>query len=224
MSAREPLSAARIVDAAVRVADERGLGGVSMRTVGAELGVEAMSLYHHVANKQALLESLIEWVFEAIGLPPQLDSWRESVSAHTRSMRRVLVAHPWALTLVNTQTAPGGGELRQYDALLGVLRAGGFPTRLAAHALSLLDSYVYGFALTERNLPVEPGADVTDLAREIAPPADMFPHLAELVAYMTTSDRYVYADEFEYGLEVALDGIETRLRAAAGTEGGVSSR
>lgn len=222
MPPREPLNPARIIEAAVRVADGNGLEKVSMRAVGAELGVEAMSLYHHVANKQALLEALVEWVFATIGLPPQLDSWRESVSEHARSMRRVLVAHPWALTLVNAQANPGGGELRQYDALLGVLRAAGFPTRLAAHALSLLDSYVYGFALTERNLPVEPGADVTELARDIAPPADQFPHLAELVDYMTTADGYVYADEFEYGLEVALDGIEARLRASGSTKGGVS--
>lgn len=214
MSAREPLSPARIIDAAVRVADANDLGGVSMRSVGAELGVEAMSLYHHVANKQALLDGLTEWVFAQMGVPPQGEPWREAMIAHARSMRGVLVAHPWALTLMNSQTDPAVGELRQYDAVLGVLRAAGFPTRLAAHTVSVLDAYVYGFALTERNLPVEPGADVTDLAREIAPPADEYPHLAELVAYMVQADGYVYADEFEYGLDVMLDGIERRLRDA----------
>lgn len=215
MSAREPLSPARIIDAAVRVADANDLGGVSMRSVGAELGVEAMSLYHHVANKRALLDGLSAWVFDQMGLPPGDQPWREAMSAHARSMRRVLVAHPWALTLMNSQKNPAMGELRQYDAVLGVLRASGFATRLAAHAVSVIDAYVYGFALTERNLPVEPGADVTDLAREIAPPADEFPHLAELVEHMMTADGYVYADEFEYGLEVLLDGMEARLRATA---------
>lgn len=216
MSAREPLSPARIIDAAVRVADAHGLGGVSMRNVGTELGVEAMSLYHHVANKQALLDGLSDWVFDRMGLPPRGEAWRDAMSAHARSMRRVLVDHPWALTLMNSRTDPSLGELRQYDAVLGVLRAGGFDTRLAAHAVSVIDAYVYGFALTERNLPVEPGADVTELAREISPPADEYPHLAELVAHMMAADGYVYSDEFEYGLEVLLDGMEERLRASGG--------
>jgi AcrR family transcriptional regulator len=212
MSAREPLSPARIIDAAVQVADDRGLGGVSMRTVGAQLGVEAMSLYHHVANKQALLDGLSSWVFDRMGVPPVGEPWRDAMSVHARSMRSVLVRHPWALTLMNSQRAPALGELAQYDAVLGILRGAGFGTRLAAHAVSVIDAYVYGFALTERNLPVEPGADVTDLARDIAPPADLFPHLAELVEFMMAADGYVYADEFEYGLEVVLDGIERRLR------------
>ena len=212
MSAREPLSPARIVDAAVQVADDRGLGGVSMRTVGAQLGVEAMSLYHHVANKQALLDGLSTWVFDQMGLPPVGEPWRAAMSAHARSMRTVLVRHPWALTLMNSQREPALGELAQYDAVLGILRAAGFGTRLAAHAVSAIDAYVYGFALTERNLPVEPGADVTELARDIAPPPEQFPHLAELVEFMMAADGYVYADEFEYGLDVVLDGIELRLR------------
>ncbi|MEE1622398.1 TetR/AcrR family transcriptional regulator [Zafaria sp. J156] len=159
MNAREPLSRERVVEAAVAVADRGGLAAASMRGVAAELGVEAMSLYHHVAGKDALLDALVDWVFARIELPGERDPWRPAMAARAASARSVLAAHPWALGLIESRRVPGPALLAHHNAVLGNLRANGFPVRLAAHAFSALDSYVYGFVLTELNLPFDAAGD-----------------------------------------------------------------
>jgi len=223
MAHRPNLSRARIIDAAARVADRSGLPGVSMRTVGRELGVEAMSLYHHVPSKDVLLDDLADWVF--LDMPvPRLDApWRPAMAARARQAREALSEHPWALGLIESRRSAGPALLRRHDATLGCLRRNGFPVALAAHAMSVLDAYVHGFVLTEVNLPIEPGESAQDFVAEIGVPLGELPFLAEMVGEMMVGQDYAYADEFDYGLDLVLDGLAARL-AAAGASAGTSDR
>ncbi len=216
MQQRTPLNRASIVQAAAAAADSGGLPGVSMRRVGRELGVEAMSLYHHIANKDELLDALVDWVFAQIELPKPEDSWRAGMVRRATSARAVLTAHPWALGLIESRANPGPALLTHHDAVIGCLRRGGFPVMLASHAFSVIDAYVYGFALTEQNLPFDPSASEAagDFASEFMPRIKQYPHLAELVTTLTSGRVYVFTDEFSYGLDIILDELERRLAAA----------
>ncbi len=209
---RPPLSTQRVIDAASRVADAAGLAGVSMRSVGRELDVEAMSLYHHVASKDALLDGLTDWVFEHIVTPSTTAPWRPEMEARARSARTVLAAHPWGLGLIESRRSPGPATLRHHDAVLGCLRNAGFSVALAAHAFSVLDAYVFGFVLTEVNLPFEPGESAEDFVADLGVVLADHPHLAEMVAEQVVGRDYQYGDEFDYGLELILDGLEARFR------------
>lgn len=214
MARRQVLSVGAIVEAAVRVADRGGLAQVSMRNVGRQLGVEAMSLYHHLSGKEALLDALADWAFACIELPEPAQPWRAAMTARAGSARRVLVAHPWALGLLESRRAPGPALLRHHDTVLGCLRASGFPVALAAHAFSALDAYVYGFVLTELNLPFEAGEGAEDFVAALAPTlAEDYAHLAEMVQELVVGHDYAYGDEFAYGLDLVLDGLEARLAA-----------
>lgn len=208
-----PLSKPRIIEAAVKVADDGGFAAISMRNVGKQLGVEAMSLYHHIANKDALLDALVDWVFGQIELPITTDSWQHGMRRRAGSARGVLVDHPWALTLIDSRSNPGPALLRHHDAVIGCLRDGGFPIDLAAQAFSVIDAYVYGFALTERNLPFDPSTttDAVDFAVEVTPLLGSYPHLAELVQHLTGSGEYSFSSQFEHGLEIILAELEHRL-------------
>ena len=149
MTARTPLSRERIAAAAAAVADGAGVAAVSMRSVAKELGVEAMSLYHHVPSKDALLDDLVNWVFERIEVPAVGDTWRNALTMRARSARSVLTAHPWALGMLESRPNPGPALLRHHDRLLGALMTDGFSAVLATHAFSAVDAYVFGFALAE---------------------------------------------------------------------------
>ena len=157
-AAKPGLTVERIVEAAAAVADREGLPGVSMRSVGRELGVEAMSLYHHVEAKEALLDHLADWLMAQIEHPVPDGEWRTGLGARARSSRALLAAHPWGSSLLESRRSPGPAVLAGHEAVLAALRAGGFSVRLAGHAFSVLDAYVYGFVGTEQQLPFEPGA------------------------------------------------------------------
>ena len=214
MSRRPALSRDRIVEAAARVADHDGLGGVSMRSVGKELGVEAMSLYHHVAGKEDLLDRLADWVFTGIELPSPDQPWRRAMAERAASARSVLSRHPWALSLIESRRNPGPALLSHHDTVLGCLRSNGFSVRLASHAFSAIDAYVYGFVLTELTLPFEPGETVDDFVSGIELPAEAYPYLAEMMTEQVLGQEYSYGDEFDYGLGLILDGLEERLGRA----------
>lgn len=213
-SARPGLTRERIVEAAAAVADREGLHGVSMRRVGRELGVEAMSLYHHLASKDAMLDALGDWIMAQVERPPADADWRAGIRVRCHSLRAVMRAHPWGPAIVESRRAPGVALLGHLESVLACLHRGGFPVPLAAHAFSVLDAYVYGFVLTEQSLPFEPGGGVDDLADEMALPADAFPRMAELIEQVIVGRSYDYGDEFAYGLELVLDGLESRLAAA----------
>src|SRR3954469_19218258 len=151
--ARSPLSRERVLVAAVPCADEHGIASLSMRKLGEVLGVEAMSLYNHVANKDQLLDGMVDVVFGEIDLPSGTTDWKTAMRERAQSARGALGRHPWAITLMSTRTSPGPATLRHHDAVIGSLRTGGFSITLAAHAFSALDSYIYGFALQEATLP-----------------------------------------------------------------------
>lgn len=214
MDDRMPLSAERIVNAAAAVADRGGITAVSMRSVGRQLGVEAMSLYHHIAGKDALLDALTDWVFAQIEQPRRGVSWQESVRQHAGSARAVLTAHPWSLALVENRSSPGPAVLRRHDALIGCLRLAGFPVLLTSHATSVLDAYIYGFALTERNLPFDPDTGASEFAVEVDIPWTQYPHLTELVGELTRDGDYSFTAEFDVGLDLIIESLELRLAAA----------
>lgn len=212
---RTPLSLERIVVAAVEVADRNGLGAVSMRNVGKALGVEAMSLYHHVAGKEALLDALVEWVFAGIDLPEPGEPWRTAMYRRAASARDRLAGHSWAVGLIESRSAPGPALLRHHDAVLGSLRGGGFSVADAAHAFSVIDAYVYGFVVTEVNLPFDSPAEVEDIAAammETMPEGD-YPHLTELIVSHALQPGYDHTSEFGYGLDLILDGLARLVEA-----------
>jgi AcrR family transcriptional regulator len=182
-----------------------------MRTVGRELGVEAMSLYHHIAGKDDLLDELADWVFTRIALPAPDEAWRSAMIGKATSARSALMQHPWALGLIESRRHPGPALLRHHDAVLGCLRGNGFPFALAMHAFSAVDAYVFGFVLSELNLPMEAGESTEEFVKEIGLPTDAYPHLAEMVTDQVIGQNFSYADEFDYGLELILDGLEERL-------------
>lgn len=211
---RVPLSRGRVLRAAVALADENGIESLSMRKLGEALGVEAMSLYHHVANKDDLLDGMIDVVFSEVDLPSTEVVWKTAMRRRAISMRHVLSRHGWAIGLMETRTSPGPATLQHHDAVIGCLRAAGFSVGLTAHAFSALDSYIYGFALQERGLPFETPEQTAELARTMLAqfPPGAYPHFIELATTHVLQPGYDYGDEFEFGLDLILDGLE---RAAA---------
>ena len=215
-ASRTPLTTERVLWAAVALADREGVGSLSMRRLARELGVEAMSLYHHVAGKQALLDGMVDLVFGEIELPADDGDWREAMRRRATSAREVLGRHPWAIALMESRRTPGPANLRHHDAVLGCLRRAGFPVALTAHAYSILDAYIYGFALQEASLPFDTPEETAEVAAEMmdAFPADAYPHLTELAVEHVLQPGYDYGDEYAFGLELILDGLE-RLAAAS---------
>ncbi len=214
---RTPLTRQRVLRAAVALADRGGVGALSMRKLAQELGVEAMSLYHHVANKDDILDGIVDVVFGEIELPTGEAGWEAAMRRRSVSTREALRRHPWATGLMESRRTPGPANIRHHDAVLGVLRNAGFPVELAAHAYSLLDSYIYGFALQEASLPFHTPEETAEVAQEIMSvfPADDYPHLAEIATEHVLQPGYDYGNEFLYGLDLILDGL-ARARAAAG--------
>src|SRR5438876_3195425 len=199
---RTPLSRDQVLQAAVALADEGGVGALSMRKLGQVLGVEAMSLYNHVANKSDLLDGMIDIVFSEIGLPAGDMGWKSAMRQRAISAREALGRHHWAIGLMESRRSPGPATLRHHDAVLGCLRTAAFSIEMTAHAYSLLDSYIYGFALQEASLPFGAAEETAEVAQAIAGqlPADAYPHLTELATGHVLQPGYRYGDEFETGL------------------------
>lgn len=214
---RPPLNVERIVEAAVRVADRGGLAAVSMRHVGAELGVEAMSLYHHIRGKEALLDLLADWIFTQIAMPVIERPWRPEMVRRAESARAVLSSHSWALGLTESRSNPGPTLLRHHDTVLGCLRHNGFPIPLATSTFSAIDSYVCGFVLTELTVPIDSAEDAERFAESLHLSAQEYPHMAAMFAEQVADAGFTYADEFGFGLDLILDALEVRLAAVART-------
>ena len=207
---RAPLSRDQVLQAAVALADEGGVGALSMRKLGQVLGVEAMSLYNHVAGKGDLLDGMIDVVFSEIGLPPAVGGWKSAMRARALSARSVLGRHRWAIGLMESRKSPGPATLRHHDAVLRCLRGAGFSVELTAHAYSLLDSYIYGFALQEASLPFGTPEETAQVTKDIAGqmPAGEYPYLAELATAIILQPGYQYGSEFEIGLDLIMDALE----------------
>jgi len=206
---RARLNRDKVVQAAVDLADTDGIESLSMRKLGVALGIEAMSLYSHVANKGEVLDGMIDAVFGEIDAPSSRIKWKSAMRRRAISIRQVMARHPWAIGLMESRTAPGPATLRHHDTVIGMLRAAGFSIELAAHALSALDSYIYGFALQERNVPSVTG-ETARLAQLLLTQlsSDEYPHLAELTVKHVLQPGYDHGNEFEFGLDLILDGLE----------------
>ncbi len=213
--ARTPLSRDRILHAALDLADGEGFEACTMRKLGAQLGVEAMSLYRYVASKEDLLSGLVDLVFAEVEVAePGRKEWRTAMRERAHSHRAAMRRHRWAIGLMEGRMQPGPASLRVHDATLGILRGAGFPFRAAVHANSVLDAYVYGFALQERGLPAQADGATAEVMREqalLVPDMRDFPYLLEAMNEFAGAG-YDYDAEFAFGLELILDGIE-QLRA-----------
>ncbi|QXE34008.1 TetR/AcrR family transcriptional regulator [Streptomyces sp. GMY02] len=211
---RETLTRQRVLRAAVELADTGGLETLSMRKLGEAVGVEAMSLYNHVANKEDLLDGMVDLVFDEVELPTPGDEWRQAMRQRAVSMRQVLSRHRWAIALMESRSNPGPATLRHHDAVLGCLRQGGLSLTLTAHAVSVLDSFIYGFAMQEKTLPFDTPDETAELAESIMSGFGdgEYPYLTEIATAHVMRPGYAYGDEFEFGLDLILDGLQ---RAAA---------
>ena len=198
--------------AAVALADAGGIDSLSMRKLGDELGVEAMSLYNHVANKDDVLDGIVDLVFSEIDLPSERADWKSAMRRRALSAHEALLRHPWAPSLMQSRTKPGPATLRHHESVLGSLRNAGFALVMAAHAISVIDGYIYGFALQQINLPLQSREQVAEVGENILRQlSGEYPHLAEMITEHAMKPGYDYAQEFEFGLDLILDGLE-RLR------------
>lgn len=215
---RLPLTTDRVLQAAVDLADQEGLGALTMRRLGAELGVEAMSLYKHVANKEAILDGVVELIVGQIEIPSGETHWKQAMRRRAVSARGVLAAHSWAIGLLETRGSMGPATMRYLDAILGNLRSAGFTIQNAVHAFWLLDSYVYGHVIQETTLsPERTSPPRTTSTAEVLEQATMaeYPHLAEVAEHALRSD-YSVDREFRFGLDLILDALERAATPAAG--------
>jgi AcrR family transcriptional regulator len=188
---------------------------LTMRRLADRLLVEPMSLYHHVANKDEILDAMVDVVFREIDLPSPDADWKTAMRERAASARAALRRHPWAVGRMESRSNPGRATLRHHDAVIGCLRHTGFTVALAAHAFSAIDSYLYGFAMQELNLPFHTPEETAAMAETFLDqfPADQFPHLAELTTEHVLQPGYDYGDEFAFGLDLILDGLERARRS-----------
>lgn len=207
---RIPLSRERVLRAAMALADEEGLDALSMRKLGKQLGVEAMSLYKHVANKEDILDGLAELVASEIHLRSPDTDWKAGMRERAISAREVFLRHPWAVGLMEARANPGAASMRYYDTVIGSLRRGGFSIRLAARAFSLMDAYVFGYAAQEINLPFGSTEDLSEIAANIKEllPAGEFPYFTELILDYASRPEWNFEEEFAFGLDLILDGLQ----------------
>jgi AcrR family transcriptional regulator len=209
---RSPLSKARVLQAAVALADEVGPEAFSMRSLAQELGVVPMALYKHVANKEELLDGMVDIVFGEIELPSADLDWRLAMRNRAMSTREALQRHSWAIGLMESRN-PGPANLRNHNAVMGCLREAAFSFDMAVHGYSVQDAYIYGFALQEQDLGFETPQSAGEAAKKRADAIgalDEYPYLAEIVTKLTEIG-YDNAVEFAWGLDLILDGLE-RLR------------
>jgi len=212
---RAPLNRERVLRAALALADAGGIDSLSMRKLGEDLGVEAMSLYNHVANKDDILDGIVDIVFSEIALPADRAAWKPAMRKRAISAHDALLRHTWAPPFMQSRSKPGPATLRHHDSVLGSLRNAGFTLVMAAHAVSVIDGYVYGFALQQINIPLQSREQVAQVGESILRQlAGEYPHLAEMITKHAMQPGYDYAEEFEFGLDLILDGLE-RLRHVA---------
>jgi AcrR family transcriptional regulator len=221
---RTPLSRSWVLATAVALADRDGIESVTMRTLARELGVEAMSLYHHVANKEDLLDGIVDVVAaeiqDAVGRhdpPADGSGWKSAIRRQILTARGVLLRHPWAPGVIETRTTMSPHIVRYYDSILGLMRLGGFSYDLAHHAMHALGSRALGFTQELFNPDGDSGGD-DDAAAMLEQMADQTPHLVEMMTEISHDDpesTLGWCDdqtEFEFGLDLILDGLEHRLQ------------
>jgi AcrR family transcriptional regulator len=210
---RAPLNLDRALQFALVIADDDGLEAVTMRRLARELGVEAASLYHHVNGKSQILDGLVDVVAAEIEHPAPTTDWRTAVSERAHNTRSVLRRHRWAVSLMASRTSPGPATLGLLETGIRCFRQGGFTVLQAAHAISVVDSYVHGFVLQEVNLPFRDESELAAMTGAIMEnfPASEFPYLFEMTVEHVLAPGYDYGNEFDSGLKVVLDGVAQLL-------------
>jgi len=209
-----------VLETAVALADRHGIESLSMRKLADELRVAAMSLYYHVPNKDELIDGMVDIVFTEIDLPADDVDWKAAMRHRAISTREVLNRHRWAVGLMESRSTPGPASIRVHNAVLGYLRRGGFSVEATVQAYSLLDAYIYGFALQEKTVPFEDAEESAAVAEEqarqfeadeqTAALADEYPYIAEVVAGHVATVGYDFGTAFEHGLDLILDALEQR--------------
>lgn len=198
-----------VVEAAVALADRSGIESLTMRSLAKHLGVEAMSLYHHVANKDALLDAMVDTVYAEIDLPVPEGDWRQQLHGRSVSMQQALLRHPWALPLMESRRTPGPANLAYHEANIACLRAAGFTPRQVAHAYAVIDAFVYGFVLQVIMLPFDTGAQAAEMvgAGPLRDTLAAYPNMAWFTETLVLARGYSFEREFAPGLDLVLDGI-----------------
>lgn len=219
---RRPLSRERILKAALALVDKDGIDALSMRNLAAKLSVEAMSLYKHVANKDAVLDGLVEIILREMEIPPVGTPWREAMRRRAGSVRQTIMRHPWASVLIESRTAPGEARLRYADTVLSILNTAGFSPEVQYRAFGMLDSYVYGFVLQEVNWPTKESdrlkaiAGVKEFLKDGRYP-NLMAVLHDAAWLKLAPGEKPYDAEFKFGLELILDGLQRLLSATPRT-------
>ena len=206
--ARIRLNRDRVLQAAVAFADEHGLGSLSMRKLGEALGVEAMSLYNHVANKNDVVDGILDLVLSETEPPSATEDWDTAIRTSAISVHQALRRHPWASSLLMSPDHIRPARLQYMDSLLGRLREAGFSADTTYHAYHILDAHILGFSLWQAGHSFK-AADLPDLAADFIRrfPLDDYPHIAEhFEQHLTEGDHHVSA--FEFSLDLILDGLE----------------
>jgi AcrR family transcriptional regulator len=212
---RAPLSRERVLAIAIAIADAGGIGSLTIRSLAQELDVKPMSVYHYVANKDDIIDGIVDLVYGEMDLPSAEGDWRTEMERRCSSARDVLGRHPWAIPLLQSRTAPGPATLRHLDALIACLRGAGFSIEMTAHALALIDSYVFGFALSEAALPIHGPEAVPEVAEAIMQrfATGAYPHLLEFSTEHVVKPGYDFGEEFDFGLGLVLDALTERAKA-----------
>jgi AcrR family transcriptional regulator len=201
----------------MQLADEDGIESLTMSELGRQLGVKAMSLYNHVANKDDLLDGMVDLVVKEIDLPPDSVGWREAMRRRAISAQAVFAQHPWASRLIDSRQSSGPARLHYFDWMLGTLRRSGFTIEMTARAVSILDSYVYGFGRQQLNMSADTDVNPEDIAEAFLQgiPAEEYPHLREMVVEYAMKTGYDESSDFQFGLDLILDGLQRLLDPAA---------
>ena len=212
---RVPLSRERVLRAAINLADHGGIKALTMRRLAQELAVEAMSLYYYVANKDDLLDGIVDLIVREMELPADGGDWKAAIRKSSISTHEVLLRHPWACSLMMSSTGVSPARLRWMDSILRCLREAGFSTELTHHAYHALDSHITGFTLWVLSFPFD-SKELANIGatflREL--PVDEYPYLAEHIEWHLTESSDDNEGEFAFGLDLILDGLE-RMRDKA---------
>ncbi|MFA6507442.1 MAG: TetR/AcrR family transcriptional regulator [Treponemataceae bacterium] len=209
---RTPISKEQILHEAVHLADEKGIESLSMRALGKRLGVEAMSLYNHVAGKEEMLDGMVDLVVMEIDLPDEKEDWRKAMRKRALSARDAFARHPWVSVLIDSRLGGGPGRLRYFESVIGSLRRSGFSLQLSARAFSLIDSYIYGFGRQSASL-ASTDANTANAAKDFLStlPLNEYPYLREIASDHAAGPGYNEAEDFEFGLTLILDGLQRLL-------------
>jgi AcrR family transcriptional regulator len=205
------LSKSRVIERAIKLADDIGVDALTIRKLATALDVKPMTIYYYVPSKEAIINGMVDQVFSEIDVPSPDQNWKNAIRQRSTSARKVLASHPWSVPLMESRRSPGPATLKHHNAVIACLRNGGFSVELTAHAYALLDAFIYGFAMQEANLPATTGDDMQELVEHVVEsmPMDDYPYLMELTNEHILQPGYDFSNEFEFGLNLILHGLDS---------------